>query len=87
MANGRIISFRDNSGLLERLRAAARRSNKSVSRYIKERLEAGLNKEERPKKWPTRAAREAFERYVGGSRHGHTTENIDETVYGKFRKR
>lgn len=83
MANEEMITLRVPNHLKARVREAARRENKSVSSYIKERLLADEKKGVENRHLYRKSAREALAKYIGGSRHGHTTENIDEVVYGK----
>ena len=83
MSNETTISFRVKRGFKARLQKVARRQNKSVSSYIKERLETDLKEENPSQHFPTETEREIFAQYVGCFRHGHTTEKIDEILYGK----
>jgi len=86
MANGGILTLRISPQLKSRLEAAARRERKSMSAYVKERIEADLgNRNKRPHR-PTKAAREALARFIGGTRSRKktklTNEEIDRMVYG-----
>jgi len=85
MPNGTIITLRVSNEFKSRIREAARRRNKSMSAYIKERIAPEVEKQTEKPHVYSKAARKAWAQYIGRSRHGHTTENIDEKLYGKPR--
>lgn len=81
MSNGTIITLRVSNEFKSRIREAARRRNKSLSAYIKERIASGIGeKTEKPHTY-SKAALKALKQYIGGSSHGHTTEDIDKDLY------
>lgn len=85
MGEQTIISLRVSTEFRKRLRAVALRNGKSVSAFIKERLEAELESEKSSKNLPTSAERAVLERFIGGERMGRTPtpEEIDRIVYGE----
>jgi hypothetical protein len=85
MANEKIITLRVSAELKKSVRAAAKRSGRTVSAYIRERLEADLDSERNEGRCPCEAERAVLKRFIGGIRHGGLTRNIDESLYGKVR--
>jgi len=83
MPNGTIITLRVSNEFKSLIREAARRRNKTVSAYIKERIASDVErKTEKPHVY-SKVALKALKQYIGGSSHGHTTENLDRDLYGK----
>lgn len=85
MADQTMISLRVSAEFKSRLQAAARRSGKSVSAFIKQRLETDLEEGGNPKDLPTPEERAVLKRFIGGERMGRTPTpaEIDRIVYGE----